>query len=792
MPDLNVRDGDTPRSEPPLGPQTTGDQRLAGGAQRPGLELQALILAQVSDAVISIDNDGRVTYLNASAEQQYEVTAAEAIGRPLSEIYAYRWVGPDDEARAAASLARDGFWRGENLHVLRSGRHVHVESSVSALKAPNGAPLGLLAVIRDVTAARHLADELREREERFRRALSIETVGVLFFTLDGRITDANGAFERMSGYGREELRKTVHWRQLTAPEFLEATARAAGGLLASGETAPYEKQMIRKDGSRWWGLFAPRRLAGSGAAAECVEFIIDITDAKRAETALRESDERQRMALDAAELGTWRHEVATGRVELDARAQEHYGMESKSADISQLLARIHPEDLPRLQRAIVAALDPARRAPVRAEYRVLKPDTSYRWLSINGQVHFEAASGTDRPVAGIGTTRDVTEQKQVEETLREADRKKDEFLAILAHELRNPLAPVRTAVGILRAPGVPEPLLARSREIIERQVAHMTRLIDDLLDVSRLSRGKVTLQRGRLVLDQVLDAAVETARPAIEERHHRLEQHRSGNVVSLDGDLARLSQVFANLLNNAAKYTAAQGTISIEVDERRGAVDVRVTDTGQGIAPERLDAIFDLFAQGSGPTVPPAGGLGIGLTLARRLVELHGGTLMASSAGPGRGATFTVTLPTHGADDQRGDRAEPEAARTRHLRSRVLVVDDSADAADTTAVLLQSAGCAARAVYSGEEAVRQVEEFRPEIVLLDIGMPGLDGLEACSRIRSLPGGHSLFLVALTGWGQEEDRRKTRAAGFDAHLVKPVAPEALLNVIERRRNLDPDD
>jgi CheY-like chemotaxis protein len=245
--------------------------------------------------------------------------------------------------------------------------------------------------------------------------------------------------------------------------------------------------------------------------------------------------------------------------------------------------------------------------------------------------------------------------------------------------------------------------------------------------------------------------------------------------------------VFANLLNNAAKYTPAEGTISIDVDQRPGAVDVRVTDTGQGVAPDRLEAIFDLFTQGSGPTAPTLGGLGIGLALARRLVELHGGTLTASSAGPGQGATFTVTLPTLPTVGRRPDHAEPDPAPARRLGRRVLVVDDSADAADTTATLLESAGCTVRAVYSGEGALREVEAFRPEIVLLDIGMPGLNGLEACSRIRALPGGGSLFLVALTGWGQDEDRRKTREAGFDAHLVKPVAPDALLNLVEQGRS-----
>jgi PAS domain S-box-containing protein len=751
-------------------------------ADRSRLEFQALILRRVNDAVIAIDSAGLVTYLNPSAERLYGLTATTAVGRPLSDIYGYEWITPDEEARAEAALAQDGFWRGENRHVLRNGRVLHVESSVSVLHDNSGAPAGLLAVIRDITDAKRAEDALRNRDERFGRALASETVGVLFFTLDGRITDANACFERMSGYHREELRHLPDWRRLTDPQFLAATERAAAELLTRGETAPYEKQMIRKDGSRWWGLFAPRQI--DGRTAECIEFIIDITQAKRAEAALRESDERHRMALDAADLGTWKHDISSGRVHLDARAQIHYGIDRNTADIGDIFARIHPDDRSGLQQAVAGALDPLKKLPVRAEYRVLQPGGGERWLSVNGHVHFEGPAGAERPVVGVGTTRDVTVQRRAEEALREADRRKDEFLAILAHELRNPLAPVRTAVGILRSPGVPEPLLARSRDIIERQVAHMTRLIDDLLDVSRLSRGKMTLQCGPLLLDQVLDAAIETARPIIEEHLHHLEQRRATTPVCVDGDAARLSQVFANLLNNAAKYTPAGGKIAVDVVENERTVDIQVTDTGEGIVADRLDRIFELFAQGSGASSPAIGGLGIGLALARRLVELHGGTLRASSPGAGQGATFTVTLPT--IVNGNCDRVSGDEQAPRHLGRRVLVVDDSVDAADTTATLLEAAGCVVRARYSGEHAVAEITEFQPEIVLLDLGMPGVNGIETCRRMRALPGGCSVFIVAVTGWGQEDDRRRTRDAGFDAHLVKPVEPNALLDVIEHAR------
>jgi PAS domain S-box-containing protein len=433
-----------------------------------------------------------------------------------------------------------------------------------------------------------------------------------------------------------------------------------------------------------------------------------------------------------------------------------------------------PEWMPRTRAAVAEFGRTGRIEPYEKEY--FRRDGGRFWGLFAGR-RIESTG------KGVAIVLDITERKRAEQALRDADRRKDEFLAILAHELRNPLAPIRTAVGILQSTGVPEPLRARSLDIIERQVAHMTRLIDDLLDVSRLSSGKMNLQRGPLMLDQVLDAAVETARPIIEEHEHRLEQRRGSADVCLDADLARLSQVFANLLNNAAKYTPNGGTLSIDVKESPTSVDVHVTDTGQGIAPDRLESIFNLFAQGSGTSSTTIGGLGIGLALARKLVELHGGTLSVSSPGVGCGATFTVSLPTMPLADEAPEDRERGEPGTRNLGRRVLVVDDSVDAADTVATLLQVAGCVTRAVYRGDDALAEIIAFKPEIVLLDIGMPGVDGFDVCRRIRSLADGDSVFVVAITGWGQDDDRRKTREAGFDAHLVKPVAPDALLDLVK---------
>ena len=616
-------------------------------------------------------------------------------------------------------------------------------------------------------------------DERVRRLLSVDTVAVLFFCLDGRITDANAAFGRMSGYTRSQLR-ALRWETLAAPESTDASRRAAEALALNGETGAYEQPLVRKDGSRWWGLLAAKRLAGDGPDAECVAFIIDVTDRNEVARALEEANDWQRLALDAADLGTWKHHVAEDRIELDARAKRHYGLEVDTVALDELLAQIHPADVASARTSIASALDEKTSGRISVTFRVNQPDGRARWLAINGHVRFTRGPDGARPTLAVGTTRDISGQKHAEEVLRDTDRRKDEFLAILAHELRNPLAPVRTAVALLRLPDVPDTVRAHSRDVIERQVAHMARLVDDLLDVARLSQGKLSLQRGPVRLDAVLDAAVETAAPLIQAQQQRLEQRRAPTAVRLEGDLARLSQVFANLLNNAAKYSPANSAIVLEVVARGASVEISIADSGRGIAPEHLARVFDLFAQG-GPTLGPSGGLGVGLALARRIVELHGGALTVTSAGPERGATFTVTLPTHAnADPVCEDGGAPPSPR--RLQRRVLVVDDSVDAADTTALLLKACGCVVRVAYSGEQALHEARVFAPDVVLLDVGMPGMNGLDTCRHLRGLPQGEAFRIIALTGWGQDEDRRRTSSAGFDAHVVKPVAPDDLLDAI----------
>jgi signal transduction histidine kinase/CheY-like chemotaxis protein len=379
----------------------------------------------------------------------------------------------------------------------------------------------------------------------------------------------------------------------------------------------------------------------------------------------------------------------------------------------------------------------------------------------------------------VGAFLDITELKKVQQALIEADQRKDTFLATLAHELRNPLAPLRNALELLRRADHNATLIEQARRMMERQVAQMVRLVDDLLDISRITRGKLELRKERVELADVLNTAIETARPLIEASAHELTVALPPQPVPVRADPIRLAQVFANLLNNAAKYTEKAGHIWLTAERRNGEAVVSVRDTGIGIAAEHLPHIFGLFSQVGTALERSQGGLGIGLSLAKGLVELHGGTIEAQSGGSGMGSEFTVQLPIAAEPGETPQETTSNGEKTQSVRMcRILVVDDLRDAADSMATMLRMMGHDTRTAYDGLEAVQTAAAFRPQVVLLDIGLPKMNGYEAARRIRSEPWGGNVALVALTGWGQEEDEQRSLEAGFDHHLTKPVDPAAL--------------
>jgi len=380
------------------------------------------------------------------------------------------------------------------------------------------------------------------------------------------------------------------------------------------------------------------------------------------------------------------------------------------------------------------------------------------------------------------------------EALREADRRKSEFLATLAHELRNPLAPIRNALELLRLSGDKPAMLERVRGTMERQVDQMVHLINDLLDIARISSGKMVLQIERVDMQSVIASAVETSLPLIEAGGHELALDLPDAAIWVDVDTVRLSQVLSNLLSNASKYTPQHGRIGISARISGDAVVIDVSDTGIGIATHDLERVFDMFSQAPHSIGISKGGLGIGLSLVRRLVSLHGGSVSASSAGAGHGSTFTIRLPCMSAAPPAGTPvsvAEPPGVAANAVQLRILVADDNADGADTLSLVLREKGHEVHVAYGGEDAVRMGTSIVPDLVFLDLGMPHIDGYEAARALRALPALAEARLVALTGWGAQEDRARTRAAGFDAHLLKPAMPEALdavlASAIERSRD-----
>ena len=514
---------------------------------------------------------------------------------------------------------------------------------------------------------------------------------------------------------------------------------------------------------------------------------------------LRVSEERYRAFIAASTEGVWRLEFdppidvtlppdeQIDRVYRDGRFAEcndafarMYGYDRAEQMVGLGLAVMLPPDDPDVRAYLRSVIAAGYRAnDVESTERDRYGHTVYFANGLAGEVR------DGRLLRVWGTQRDVTARRKAEDELRESGRRKDEFLATLAHELRNPLAPVRNALQVLERAGDDRATIARFRGLMDRQIAHMVRLIDDLLDLARVTRGLIVLRTARLDAADAVRAAVESSRPALEAGGHVLAVDLPTDPVEVDGDLTRLAQVVANLLDNAAKYTPAGGHVRVALAAEGNEAVVRVTDDGAGIPPDMLPHVWDMFAQVNRRLDRAQGGLGIGLALVKRLVELHHGSVEVYSGGAGTGATFAVRLPLSRPEARAAPPAEhapavcpPPAAS----RLRVLVVDDNHDSADSLAELVAAYGHEPRVAYDGPSALKAADAFCPAVVLLDIGMPEMSGYEVAARLRQAPAGRSAVLVAQTGWGQDHDRRKSHEAGFDHHLTKPIDPAVLQAIL----------
>jgi PAS domain S-box-containing protein len=595
-------------------------------------------------------------------------------------------------------------------------------------------------------------------------------------TLDGVILSWNRGAERLLGYrAGEAVGQSV---RMLIPEDRQSEEDEILARLRLGESIEhYETVRRRRDGTLLdVSLTVSPVRDEDGRVVAASKVLRDVGARKRAEATLRESEERFRTLADNIAQFAW---MADGDGELfwyNKRWYDYTGTTFEQMRGSGWQAVHHPDHLDRVAQKYRAAI--RRGVEWEDTFPLRAADGTYRWfLSRAIPIRHEL---TREVLRWFGTNTDITDRIAMEQALRDADRRKDEFLATLAHELRNPLAPIRHGLELLRLGAAEGEAAQRLYATLERQTDHLVRLVDDLLDVSRITRGKVELRRGRLELRRIVAAAVEVSRPLLDGAGVELTVDLPAEPVWLKADPTRLAQVFANLLNNSAHHTPAGGRVRIAAEVRGGEVVVRVIDTGAGIAPERLERIFDLFEQGGGGRPGGMGGLGIGLTLVKSLAELHGGRVEARSAGVGQGSELTVTLPVlppaeagTGAVAPEDDDEEAADAAVDHQPLRVLVVDDNRDAADSLRELLDLLGHEAQAVFGGAAALAAGAELRPDVVLLDLGMPGMDGFETAQRLRHEPWGAGVVLIALTGWGQEQDRRRTHEAGFDHHLVKPT-------------------
>lgn len=770
----------------------------------PGLDAGALpdaacgaLLDLLPAAIYACDAEGHITCCNRRAVEIWGRTPepGEDEARFLAR---FRFRDPDgrplpQQESPVACVLRTGapVHNRELMFERPDGAEFRLLVNVDPMRDADGRLVGAINAFVDAGERQPGAGALAESELRFRTMADAMPQLVWTARPDGTVDYYNARVTRFEGFQWDDVDRCWRWRAVLHPDDRQPTARAWAEAVASGQeyVTEHRVRMTEEAGGeyRWFLSRALPSRDRDGNILKWYGTATDIQSSKEAEAALRASEEINRRTLQAlpahiAVIDASGVILAVNQAWLDfaaANGAANAPSVCVGADYLATCRRAADAQDEDALRALAGIEDilAGRVSRFTMEYPCHSPDEE-RWFHLTAVPLGPGGAG-----GCVITHLDISGRMQAELALREADRRKDEFLATLAHELRNPLAPIVSAVEVLRLePQGPEADAARA--LIQRQVAHMVRLIDDLLDVSRITRGRLVLRRQRVALADVIEQAVEGCRPHVESASQALLVSLPPEPLYLDADPLRLAQVFLNLLNNASKYGGPGGLVRLSAEREAEQVVVRVVDTGVGIAPERLSDVFDLFTQLDPSGSGPRGGLGIGLALSSSLVRMHGGTIEARSEGLGRGSELIVRLPL--ADDA----PQPETAIAAPAPAlqpggrRILLADDDADNADALAMLLRLLGHSVDVARDGIEAVDAAERLRPEVMLLDIGMPRLDGYGACRRVRGQPWGRDIEIIALTGWGQAEDRRRTAEAGFDHHLVKPVDVATLLSLLAR--------
>jgi PAS domain S-box-containing protein len=794
------------------------------------LAMMHATLEATTDGILVTDGDGRVTDFNENWLRMWQISREEmasekhreiiktALGRHFTDPE--RFIGRIDEIYAASPP------QCYDLLELADGRVFERFSRIQYIGEQN---VGRVWSLRDISDHVRAREDLRKQAEWWR--VTLESIGDAVITADveGRVTFLNSVAEALTGWKNDEvagqpLPAVFHIVNETTRQTVENPALRA---LSEGLIVGLANHtiLITRDGvERPIDDSAAPIKDESGSISGVVLVFRDVTAQRQAERDLRE---RAAVSAFEAETGTvltrsasidemlsrcadimvrhlngafarvWLLNERENVLELRASAGQYThldGAHSRIAVGQYKIGLIAESRKPTLTNAVVGDLrvhdqDWARREGMVAfaGYPLLVGEKLVGVLAMFAR--HELLKTTLQAMAfvagsmalAIEQKRQANELRKIAAELSEADRRKNEFLAMLAHELRNPLAPIRNALQIVKLTHGKDEAVQTASEMMERQIGHMVRLVDDLLDISRITRGKIDLRRELVELSSIVSQAVETCRPTIEAARHELTVTLPEHPVFLHADAARLSQVFSNLLNNACKYSEPAGRIWLSAERQANEAVVSVRDAGIGISREMLPKIFEMFTQVDQSLERSQGGLGIGLTLVQRLVEMHGGSVTAMSAGPALGSEFVVRIPI--AVDQAVGRPKPTMALSiAPISRRILVVDDNRDSATSLAALLKLSGNETQTAYDGLQAMEAAASFRPDVMLLDIGLPKLNGYEVARKIREQPWGKKLMLVALTGWGQEEDRKKSQEAGFDAHMIKPVDHSALAKLL----------